>query len=93
MPGKLRLIFVFSRFAFIAMKKLLLTLFICLFITAAFAQTTQKPIYYAISFPNVVHHEAEVVMTIPQTPGGKLEFKMSRSSAGRYATHEFGKNV
>jgi len=59
---------------------------------AAFAQTAPKPIYYAISFPNAVHHEAEIVMTIPQIDG-PLRLHMSRSSAGRYATHEFGKNV
>ena len=75
------------------MKKSLLVIFInCLFLSA-FAQTDIKPIYYAISFPNAAHHEAEIVMTIPQAPEGTLHLHMSRSSAGRYATHEFGKNV
>lgn len=32
-------------------------------------------------------------MTIPQSPGRAFRVRMSRSSAGRYATHEFGKNV
>src|SRR6201992_181298 len=76
------------------MKKTLLTAWaVCLFTCAALAQTLPKAIYYAISFPNAVHHEAEIVMTIPQAPGGEFKVRMSRSSAGRYATHEFGKNV
>ena len=76
------------------MKKILLLLIASLFATGLFAQTdVQKPIYYTISFPNAVHHEAEIVLTITKAPAGKLEFRMSRSSAGRYATHEFGKNI
>lgn len=52
-----------------------------------------KPIFYTISFPNAVHHEAEFMITLPSSPSGPLKFRMSRSSAGRYATAEFGKNV
>jgi len=63
------------------------------FATALFAQDVQKAIFYKVSFPNAVHHEAEIVMTIPQSPGRAFRVRMSRSSAGRYATHEFGKNV
>jgi predicted metalloprotease with PDZ domain len=78
------------------MKKLSLPILCCLFAINSFAQvpnTPQKPLYYAVSFPNAEHHEAEIVLTIPKSPSGKLEFRMSRSSAGRYATHEFGKNI
>ncbi|HEK21817.1 MULTISPECIES: M61 family metallopeptidase [unclassified Mucilaginibacter] len=61
---------------------------------SALAQSGKiKPIYYAVSFPNAVHHEAEITMTLPDAPGGKLKVRMSRSSPGRYATHEFGKNI
>ncbi len=62
---------------------------------SSFAQQDdkQKPIFYSVSFPNAVHHEAEIVITIPQAPSGRLRLRMSRSSAGRYATHEFGKNI
>src|ERR1700761_6853019 len=59
----------------------------------AFAQSAQKAISYSVSFPNAAHHEAQIVMTIPGVPAGPLKVRMSRSSAGRYATHEFGKNV
>ncbi|RZK15921.1 MAG: M61 family peptidase, partial [Pedobacter sp.] len=44
-------------------------------------------------FPNAIHHEAEIAMEIPNVPAGNLKVRMSRSSPGRYATHEFGKNV
>ena len=48
---------------------------------------------YQISFPNAVHHEAEVRLTVTGAPAGPLELRMSRSSPGRYALHEFAKNV
>ena len=75
------------------MKKFYLLAIALLFATASFAQKEQKPIFYSVSFPNAVHHEAEIVLTIPQAPGGRILLRMSRSSAGRYATHEFGKNI
>jgi predicted metalloprotease with PDZ domain len=75
------------------MKKFYLLAIILLLATASFPQQEQKPIFYSVSFPNAVHHEAEVAITVPQAPGGKMLLRMSRSSAGRYATHEFGKNI
>jgi len=75
------------------MKKLSFTTLVVLFAICSFAQPAQRPIFYSISFPNAAHHEAEIVLTVPQAPNGTLQFRMSRSSAGRYATHEFGKNI
>ncbi|TWI98786.1 putative metalloprotease with PDZ domain [Mucilaginibacter frigoritolerans] len=75
------------------MKKLLLLSIVLLGAGASFAQQVSKGIFYSVSFPNAVHHEAEIVMTIPQAPGKEFKIRMSRSSAGRYATHEFGKNI
>jgi predicted metalloprotease with PDZ domain len=75
------------------MKKTFLLAFVSLFATAAMAQEEQKAIFYTVSFPNAIHHEAEIVMTIPKAPTTDFRVMMSRSSAGRYATHEFGKNV
>jgi predicted metalloprotease with PDZ domain len=77
------------------MKNLSLTaLVLILLASATFAQQKpEKPIYYNVSFPNAAHHEAEILMTITNAPSGTLHLRMSRSSAGRYATHEFGKNV
>ncbi|MDN3587809.1 PDZ domain-containing protein [Pedobacter aquatilis] len=57
------------------------------------AASAQNEINYTISFPNAIHHEAQIEMQIPNVPAGKLKVRMSRSSPGRYATHEFGKNV
>jgi predicted metalloprotease with PDZ domain len=73
------------------MKKLYATILAVLCASAAFAQ--QDQIFYSFSFPNVAHHEAEVSMRVSNAPSGALRFRMSRSSPGRYATHEFGKNV
>src|ERR1700755_887668 len=74
------------------MKKLFLTTVTALFASVAIAQDAQKPIYYSVSFPNAQHHDAEILKTVPDAPDA-FRFRMSRSSAGRYATHEFGKNV
>ncbi|MDB5145829.1 MAG: family metallopeptidase [Mucilaginibacter sp.] len=76
------------------MKKFYLLAVALLLAAVLFAQDNQqKAIFYSVSFPNAVHHEAEIVITIPQAPAGKILLRMSRSSAGRYATHEFGKNI
>ncbi|MGF1922995.1 MAG: M61 family metallopeptidase, partial [Bacteroidia bacterium] len=60
---------------------------------ASFSVHAQQEISYELSFPNAIHHEAEVTMKIPNVPAGPLKVRMSRSSPGRYATHEFGKNI
>lgn len=54
--------------------------------------SAQTPVEYAIAFPNAVHHEAEIQVTYRDVPAGPLEIRMSRSSPGRYAVHEFAKN-
>lgn len=48
---------------------------------------------YDVSFPNAPHHEARIVAAFPAAAGDTLEIWMSRSSPGRYAVHEFAKNV
>lgn len=53
----------------------------------------QTPVRYDISFPNYLHHEAYIVLRITDAGTRPLLARMSRSSAGRYATHEFDKNV
>lgn len=55
--------------------------------------SAQSPVEYEISFPNAVHHEAEIAVTFTGLPAGPLAVRMSRSSPGRYAAHEFAKNV
>lgn len=53
----------------------------------------QQTVRYEILFPNAVHHEAEVRATFSGAATPVLEVLMSRSSPGRYALHEFAKNV
>ena len=53
----------------------------------------QNAVRYDLRFPNAVHHEAEVRATFSGVRGRVLEVVMSRSSPGRYALHEFAKNV
>jgi len=52
-----------------------------------------QPLEYEIRFDNADHHEAEVRLRLTSVPSGTLELRMSRSSPGRYALHEFAKNV
>ena len=53
----------------------------------------QQPVRYRVSFPAPEHHYAQVEVTFSGVPAGTLEARMSRSSPGRYAVHEFSKNV
>lgn len=48
---------------------------------------------YSLSFPHAVHHEAEVLARFEGVESPELTVVMSRSSPGRYALHEFAKNV
>jgi predicted metalloprotease with PDZ domain len=54
----------------------------------SWSQTTR----YEISFPNYIHHEAKIKVSFPKCKSTTI-VRMSRSSPGRYATHEFGKNI
>lgn len=72
------------------MKKILTLITFLTFIQLLKAQ---EAIQYTLSLENAVHHEANISMTIPNAPVGPFKVRMSRSSPGRYATHEFGKNV
>jgi predicted metalloprotease with PDZ domain len=57
-------------------------------------QAPQRPeVSYDVSFPNAVHHEALVSVTYTGLSARPLELRMARSSPGRYALHEFAKNV
>ncbi len=52
-----------------------------------------QKIQYEFAAPNAIHHEAEITILAEKLPLTPAIFRMSRSSPGRYATHEFGKNV
>jgi len=51
------------------------------------------PVAYEVSFPNTAHREAEISVTFPGLARAPLDVWMSRGSPGRYAVHEFAKNV
>jgi predicted metalloprotease with PDZ domain len=57
------------------------------------AAAAQAPISYRISFPEPEHRWAQVEVTCPDLGARPLEARMSRSSPGRYALHEFARNV
>ena len=67
-----------------------LTVLLCLLPLAGLAQS---PVEYDISFDNAAHHEARITVTWRDIGDDPLQMRMSRSSPGRYALHEFGKNV
>ena len=48
---------------------------------------------YRLSFPEAQHHRMQVEVTFADVPPGTLQVVMSRTSPGRYAVHEFAKNV
>ena len=68
------------------MRLLLIFLFVS---TISFAQQNK----YSISFENAVHHEAKINIEFPEIATDTFTVRMSRSSPGRYAIHEFAKNV
>lgn len=70
--------------------KLLVTITLLVLSTGAFSQS---PVEYDVSFDNAVHHEARITVTWRDIGDEPLEMRMSRSSPGRYAIHEFAKNV
>jgi predicted metalloprotease with PDZ domain len=53
----------------------------------------QAPVEYRLSFPEPEHRLMTVEVRFDEAPAGPLELRMSRSSPGRYAVHEFAKNV
>jgi hypothetical protein len=57
------------------------------------SQAGPQPVVYRISFPAAAHHVADVEVTFSDLGTQPLHAMMSRSSAGRYALHEFAKNV
>ncbi|MDP2060417.1 MAG: PDZ domain-containing protein [Flavobacteriaceae bacterium] len=73
------------------MKNILLTLLLFqLSSQFVFAQVSTT---YSVSFENATQHEATIHATFKNLKTKVVEFRMSRSSPGRYAPHEFAKNV
>lgn len=69
--------------------KLSLSLYALFLSVAALGQINT----YEISFENAAHHEATISAVFHNLNSDTLSLSMSRSSPGRYALHEFAKNV
>src|SRR5688572_30588106 len=52
-----------------------------------------QAIEYTLSFPAPEHRWMQVEARFPNAPAGPLQLRMARTSPGRYALHEFAKNV
>ena len=63
------------------------------FLVVSTAALAQKPIEYTVSIPSPEQRWLQVDVRFPSRAGTPLEVRMARSSPGRYAPHEFGKNV
>ncbi len=57
------------------------------------AQDKPAPVEYTLSFPAPEHRWMQVEVRFPSVPSGTLQVRMARTSPGRYALHEFAKNV
>jgi predicted metalloprotease with PDZ domain len=51
------------------------------------------PVEYTLSFPAPEHRWMQVEVRFANVPAGPLQVRMARTSPGRYALHEFAKNV
>ena len=79
----------------ITFAKTILLLILISFISCDKNETIEKKsnVKYTISFENAVHHEAEVNITFTDISSDTFALRMPRTSPGRYAIHEFAKNV
>jgi predicted metalloprotease with PDZ domain len=68
-------------------------LVLALLLIAVIPAAAQSPIVYRVTFPEPEHHWLQVEMTVTELGAAPLRARMSRSSPGRYAVHEFAKNV
>jgi len=60
---------------------------------AAAPAGAQSAVDYVVRVPEPEHHWIEVEVRVPDLGSSPLRARMSRSSPGRYAVHEFAKNI
>jgi predicted metalloprotease with PDZ domain len=72
------------------LRNILLLTFFLLLIQAV---TAQAPIRYELNLDDIEHHELHVTIEFPAVSQQVLQVRMPRSSPGRYAVHNFAKNV
>ena len=66
---------------------------VVLVVSCVAVAAAQAPVSYRLSFPEPEHRWMQVEVTFSDVPAGPLQVRMSRTSPGRYALHEFSKNV
>jgi predicted metalloprotease with PDZ domain len=66
---------------------------VVLLLAFAAAARAQAPVEYTLRFPDYVRHLMDVEIVLPEVAADPLEIHMPRTSPGRYALHEFVKNV
>lgn len=66
-------------------------LFLLLLLPLALA--AQAPIRYTVTLDNIQHHEASINVEFPDLGTAPLVVRMPNASPGRYAEHNFAKNV
>ena len=71
-------------------KRFFTVVFILLVNSTAWAQA---PVEYKLSFPAPEHRWMQVEVKFAAVPTAPLQVRMARTSPGRYALHEFAKNV
>jgi predicted metalloprotease with PDZ domain len=71
------------------------TILLAIFLAVAGSRSAlaQAPVAYRLQFPEREHRLMQVEITLAEVPDGTLQLRMSRTSPGRYAMHEFAKNV
>jgi predicted metalloprotease with PDZ domain len=74
------------------MSKRFFAVIICVLVSSS-AWAQAPAIEYQLSFPSPEHRWMQVEVRFPAVPTGPLQLRMARTSPGRYALHEFAKNV
>jgi predicted metalloprotease with PDZ domain len=75
------------------MKRLFQSALLFLSITHSIDALSQSPITYQLSLDNITHHELKISVSFKNLYQDTLEIRMPDASPGRYAPHQFAKNV
>ena len=82
----------FDRLARMPILRAAIRATVCLLVFAAVGRA-EAPVDYRLSFPDYVRHWMDVEIVFADVAADPLEIHMPRTSPGRYALHEFVKNV
>ncbi len=75
------------------MARVICTALLASLLVAGAPAWAAAPVEYRLSFPAPEHHWMQVEVRVPEVGAGPVDLRMSRTSPGRYALHEFAKNV